>query len=104
MTPQPPGQLPAGQMPPVHYSPDGRFVWNGYAWVPVQPPSNTGRNVAAVIGIGCLVLLILAILAIVGLTIVGKQVTNVFSNISPYFPNDSNSFNFFSNISNGLGQ
>ena len=104
----PPGVAAPGPAPaPLHYSPDGRFVWNGYTWVPVQVPDNTGRNVAMVIGFGCLGLIVLAVIVIVILTIVGKQVTDVFSNITNglYMPNDTNSFNsVFSNISNGLSQ
>jgi hypothetical protein len=71
-----PGQPQAG----VPVSPDGKFVWNGYAWVPMAKSGNTGV-VIAVLAVGCLV--IIPVVVIVLLTIVGHQVNNVFSNISP---------------------
>ena len=98
-----PGQ-PGGQ-PGVQYSPDGRFFWNGMQWVPVMGQGGSGGTngllIALGVGGGCLLLFIVVIVL---LSLVGRQVNNVFSNVSNglYYSPDYN--NIFSNISNGLGQ
>ena len=80
----PPQPYPGQAQPGIPVSPDGRFVWNGYSWVPYQKPSNVGV-VVAVVGVAFLVAL--PVIVIVILTVVGKQVNNVFSNVSgPFTP------------------
>ena len=91
-----PGQPVAG--PPV--SPDGRFIWNGYQWVPVVPQTSGASTAVIVVLGGCLALIVLSVLVIVVLTVVGKQVNNTFSNVSNgiyYAPSDTPV------VSNGLG-
>lgn len=85
--PPPYGQQPPPPGHPVQYSPDGRFWWDGQQWQPVPiayyPPSGGGGATAAiVIAIVVGAMILLAVVVIVILTVVGKQVNNVFSNIS----------------------
>ena len=86
--PYQPQQQPQGYGPPTGYtpgygsfSPDGRFVWNGQQWIPTPGASNKS-NVALIILGSCGVMFLIAIVVIVILTVVGKQVSNVFSNVS----------------------
>ena len=68
---------------PGQRSPDGRWVWNGTAWVPAPPPSRGGRA-GVVIGLvaGCIGILVLtSIVVIVILLTMGNQISNVFSNV-----------------------
>src|SRR4051812_22071932 len=78
-----PGQGAWGQSSaPPQYSPDGRFYWNGAQWLPVQAP-RSGMHPAAAVALGCVAaFFILAILMVVLLTVVGKQIPNIYSNIS----------------------
>lgn len=91
------GQQPPQPQQQVQYSPDGQYWWDGAQWQPVagaapvyapqpgyyQPPQKSGAA-PWVIGIvaGCGALLLISIIVIVVLTVVGRQVNNVFSNIS----------------------
>ena len=92
--PQPGGQVPGQGSPPL--SPDGRFWWNGYQWVPTGAGGGGGGALKWV-AIGCGVLLLLFILLIIIGTVVGRQTVNVFSNINDGLNNID-----FSNIYNGI--
>ncbi|HEX6349588.1 MAG TPA: hypothetical protein VF160_09390 [Candidatus Dormibacteraeota bacterium] len=68
---------------PGQRSPDGRWVWNGQAWVPA-PPAARGSSAGLVIGLvaGCVgILFLTSILVIVILLTMGNQIANVFSNV-----------------------
>jgi len=68
---------------PGQRSLDGRWVWNGAAWVPA-PPSSGGSTAGIVIGLvaGCVgILFLTSILVIVILLTMGNQIANVFSNV-----------------------
>jgi len=51
---------------PGQRSPDGRWVWNGTAWVPAPPPSR-GGTAGVVIGLvaGCIGILVLTSIVVI---------------------------------------
>ncbi len=78
----PPYPAPVGYAP-VHYSPDGRFAWNGYQWIPTGTQRSTAHVGLLVFGGAAVVILIAVLLGIAA--------------------GHSTSFNeVFSNVSNGL--
>ena len=77
------GAYPQQQGPA--FSPDGRFVWNGQQWVPVPGGGGGGSAATKIVLASCLTLLVLAVVVIGVLTVVGKTVSNVFSNVSTTF-------------------
>ena len=74
---------------PGQRSPDGRWVWNGAAWVPAMAPPQAARPggggavgwVLAIVLGGCGVLVLTSIVVIVILLTMGNQIQNVFSNV-----------------------
>jgi hypothetical protein len=72
--------------PPV--SPDGKFWWNGYQWIPLQRQTNPALFLMA----GCGVVLVVILL------LVALGVANFHGSIY------SNNNQIFSNISNSLTQ